>query len=248
MKSILFFILTMAVYMPTDAERARWTMFDIRSWKTAFDAYKTDHGAYPNATTFEQARAAVEPMYMKIAPLRDAWGNAYRIESNANSFRVVSSGADGLFQADTSTPGQLQSFNDDAVATESGNWLFRYWNMRESWDVDRAQSTLYEMRVIRTAVEGYGHVHNEYPSGKTMEDLQKAVQPDFIKILPMHDAWGTPFLYERDDKVGYRVVSAGADGKFDRATWSVGGATTSFAEDAVANGDAPGWFRYWETR
>jgi len=54
MKSILFFILTMAVYMPTDAERARWTMFDMRSWKTAFDAYKMDHGAYPNATTFER--------------------------------------------------------------------------------------------------------------------------------------------------------------------------------------------------
>ena len=115
-------------------------------------------------------------------------------------------------------------------------------------DAERAHWTLYDMRVIRTAVEGYAHVHNEYPVAKTMEDLRSAVQPDFIRILPMNDAWGTPFLYERDEKAGYRVVSAGSDGKFDRATWSTGGTTTSYSDDGVANGDRAGWFRYWEAK
>jgi hypothetical protein len=113
-------------------------------------------------------------------------------------------------------------------------------------DAERAHWTLGDMRIVRTAVEGYARVHNAYPAAKTMEELRSAVQPDFIKILPMHDAWGTPFLYELDDKVGYRVVSAGADRKFDRATWSAGGTTASFNDDAVANGDRAGWFRYWE--
>jgi hypothetical protein len=113
-------------------------------------------------------------------------------------------------------------------------------------DAERAHWTLGDIRIIRTAVEGYARVHNQYPAAKTMEELRVAVQPDYIKVLPMHDVWGTPFLYELDDKVGYRVVSAGADGKFDRTTWSAGGATSSYADDAVANGDRPGWFRYWE--
>lgn len=117
-------------YIPTDAERARWTMFDMRSWKTAFYAYKTDHNVYPTVKSLDEARAAVEPMYIRHAPMTDAWGNPYRIESNASGFRIVSAGADGVFESDVSKGGTLPSFNDDAVATESGNWLFRYWEMK----------------------------------------------------------------------------------------------------------------------
>ena len=63
-------------------------------------------------------------------------------------------------------------------------------------------------------------------------------------------AWGNPFLYERDDKVGYRIVSAGADGKFDRSTWASAGVTNSFADDAVATGsDRRGRYtRSWEIK
>ena len=120
----------LGAYNPTDAERARWTMFDMRSWKTAFDAYKSDHGQYPSVNSLEQARLAVEPLYIKRSPMTDAWGNSYRIESDGKSFRVISAGADGVFQADTSAGGVLQSFNDDAVINESGKWLFRYWEMK----------------------------------------------------------------------------------------------------------------------
>ena len=117
-------------YVPTEAERARWTMFDMYSWKIAFLAYKTDHHVFPTVKTLEDARSAVEPMYILHAPMTDAWGHAYRIESDANGFRVVSAGADGVFESDVSNGGALTSFNDDAVATESGNWLFRRWVMK----------------------------------------------------------------------------------------------------------------------
>lgn len=117
-------------YVPSDAERARWTMFDMRSWKTVFDAYKSDHGQYPVVKTPEEARAMGEPMYIKHAPMVDAWGRPYRIESDGKSFRIVSAGADGVFQSDTSARGVLSSFNDDAVATEEGKWLTRFWEMK----------------------------------------------------------------------------------------------------------------------
>jgi hypothetical protein len=123
-------LLAADLYVPTDSERARWTMFDMRSWKTVFDAYKLDHGQYPVVRTVEEARAIGEPTYVKHAPMIDAWGRPYRIESDAKSFRIVSAGADGIFQSDVSTGGTLQSFNEDAVATEAGNWLFRHWEMK----------------------------------------------------------------------------------------------------------------------
>ena len=115
-------------------------------------------------------------------------------------------------------------------------------------DADRARDTLYRMRAVRTAVEGYAGAHNAWPRAKSMEELRDLVQPQFVKMLPMRDSWGTPFIYELDSNVGYRLVSAGADREFDRKTWSTGGQTTSFNDDAVANGDRAGFFRAWELK
>jgi type II secretion system (T2SS) protein G len=118
-------------YCPTDAERARWTMHDMMSWKTALDAYKTDHNQYPAIKTADDARAAVEPTYIKHLPMTDAWGHPYHVESNATSFRVVSAGADGIFRPDTWTvAGQLPSFDDDAVVTNEGRWWSRRWEFK----------------------------------------------------------------------------------------------------------------------
>ncbi|HYM61086.1 MAG TPA: type II secretion system protein GspG [Thermoanaerobaculia bacterium] len=118
-------------YVPTDAERARWTMHDMRSWQIALGAYKLDHGSFPDAKTLEQARDAVQPVYIAHAPMHDAWGNAYRYESDAkDGFRIVSAGADGKFQPETwSTGGRTASWADDAVITGSGRWLFRMWDL-----------------------------------------------------------------------------------------------------------------------
>jgi hypothetical protein len=117
-------------YVPTDAERARWTMSDMMSWKIVFEAYKTDHQAYPVVKSVDEAKAAGEPVYIRHAPMNDAWGHAYRIESDGKTFRVVSAGADRVFQSDISKPGKLESFNDDAVVTNEGRWLNRSWEMK----------------------------------------------------------------------------------------------------------------------
>lgn len=138
MRRILPILLLLAVpviaadpYCPTDAERARWTMHDMLSWKTVFDAYKSDHGQYPVVSTVEEARAAGEPVYIKHAPLNDAWGRPYRIESDGKTFRIISAGADGTFKPESwATGGQLDSFDDDAVVTNEGRWWFRRWEFK----------------------------------------------------------------------------------------------------------------------
>jgi hypothetical protein len=118
-------------YAPSDAERARWTMGDMVSWRICFAAYKQDHGKYPEVKSAEEAKAAFEPIYIAHLPMTDAWGRAYAVESNANGFTVVSAGADGKFDKRTwSTGSTLNSFDDDAVATNEGKWLFRHWNLK----------------------------------------------------------------------------------------------------------------------
>jgi hypothetical protein len=118
-------------YAPTDTERARWTMGDMVSWRICFAAYKQDHGKYPEVKSAEEAKAAFEPIYVAHLPMTDAWGNAYAVQSDANSFTVVSAGSDGKFDKKSwSTGGTLQSFDEDAVATNEGRWLLRHWNMK----------------------------------------------------------------------------------------------------------------------
>jgi len=103
----------------------------MMSWKTVFQAYATDHGEFPHVRTVEQARAMAEPIYIRHAPLNDAWGNPYRIEADGKTFRIVSAGADGLFKPETwTTGGKVESFDEDAVVTSEGRWWFRSWEFR----------------------------------------------------------------------------------------------------------------------
>jgi hypothetical protein len=139
MKRILFALLVTASipplfaagpYVPTDAERARWTMMDMNSWRTALAAYKLDHGAFPQAKTLEAARAAIEPMYIMHTPMHDAWGNPYRYDLDEHGqYRIISAGADGIFEPDSwSATGRTKDLKADAVGTNEGGWLQRSWD------------------------------------------------------------------------------------------------------------------------
>ena len=117
-------------YVPTDGERARWTMSDMLSLRTAIEAYAKDNKAYPAAANVEELRKQLEGRYMIVAPVRDAWGNPYRYERNGDGFRLVSGGSDGAFDATTwSSAGRATSLSDDAVMNEQGRWLFRFWSL-----------------------------------------------------------------------------------------------------------------------
>ena len=117
-------------YTPTDRDRARWTMSDMTSWRTALEAYAKDHGSYPAAANIDELRNELEKKYMAVAPVVDAWGRPYRYERSGDGFRLVSAGADGRFDAGSwGTKGRAASLNDDAVMTDEGRWLVRFWSL-----------------------------------------------------------------------------------------------------------------------
>ena len=119
-------------YIPTDAERARWTMSDMMSWRTAIDAYCTDFHHFPEAAALEQLRDAVQPRYIAHAPMVDGWGHPYRYQRVGDrNYRVVSAGADGAFdEATWSIPAKRLPFDADAVVTTEGRWMFRSWEFQ----------------------------------------------------------------------------------------------------------------------
>jgi general secretion pathway protein G len=122
---------TTAPYVPSDAERARWTMSDMRSLATAVEAYAVDHKAYPSAATFEAVVLLIQPNYMRKAPATDAWGHAYVYlpAQDRQSYRLVSGGSDGTTDPGSwSVAGVLSSFNEDAVV-DSGS-IVRSWPYR----------------------------------------------------------------------------------------------------------------------
>lgn len=134
MKLILAAIVASSIagaYVPTDAERARWTMSDMRSLATAVEAYAIDYKVYPTAATLEALLPLIQPSYIRKAPAIDAWGHAYVYvpASDGHSYRLVSAGSDGKTDPSSwGVAGPLSSFDDDAVL-ESGSvtrpWPFR---------------------------------------------------------------------------------------------------------------------------
>ena len=120
-------------YIPTDAERARWTMQDMRSWSIVLAAYQADYGKFPVASSLEALVPQIQPVYIRYAPVTDAWGNPYRVAVDANGqvTGVVSAGADGKFDEKSWTvSGEQESFEADAVATAAAGRMFRRWQYR----------------------------------------------------------------------------------------------------------------------
>ncbi len=118
-------------YIPTDAERARWTIKDMNDWAIVLQAYYKDNNHYPEAAGFDELIAQVQPVYIRVAPVRDAWGNAYSYQAtrSGRSCWLASAGSDGQFE--TVQPeefARLANFADDAVVRDGR--LLRGWEFR----------------------------------------------------------------------------------------------------------------------
>jgi uncharacterized protein len=80
------------------------TMTDIETIASAVEAWSIDHDdVYPAVSTWDQLKAELEPDYVQSLPSKDVWGNAYHYAASpdASSYRVVSAGADGIFEWDS---------------------------------------------------------------------------------------------------------------------------------------------------
>jgi hypothetical protein len=129
--AVLAYSIAAVAYVPSDAERARWTMSDLRSLATAVEAYAVDHKSYPSVTTLGELLSLIQPIYIRKAPAVDAWGHAYVYIPSADgkSYRLVSPGSDGATDPKSwETPGPLESFDQDAVV-DSGSFT-RAWPYR----------------------------------------------------------------------------------------------------------------------
>jgi type II secretory pathway pseudopilin PulG len=122
-------LLAASSYMPTDAERARWTYHDMRSIQTVIEAYATDYQRYPAVKTMDELLPLVAPRYIMALPMHDAWGNPYRIESTEKSYRIISAGSDGKFDEPSwATAAKDLPYDADAVIDHgkfTRRWAFK---------------------------------------------------------------------------------------------------------------------------
>ncbi|HVG22619.1 MAG TPA: DUF2059 domain-containing protein [Thermoanaerobaculia bacterium] len=70
-----------------------------------------------------------------------------------------------------------------------------------------------DLRTIATCLEARATDTDEYPQ-VTFDELPPLLEPTYVRKLPRVDPWGTPYAYLADGK-HYRVVSAGADRRFE---------------------------------
>lgn len=109
-----------------------------------------------------------------------------------------------------------------AIAVSACALLFVMWigivaaiaipNLLNAIDRGEQKRTMADLRSIGTAIESYAVDNNAYPAAQTIEGLRDAVQPAYIKALPLTDGWGHPFRIEASP-AAYTVWSAGKDGR-----------------------------------
>jgi len=103
--------------------KQRRTMADMRSIGIVFEAYHLDNDAWPSQPVDKlepivKIELAVQPIYIRSLPLKDAWGNAFVYWTDGESYRVVSSGKDGVFEADYTVEAGLGEITSDDPARD----------------------------------------------------------------------------------------------------------------------------------
>jgi hypothetical protein len=92
-----------------------------------------------------------------------------------------------------------------------------------SMDEPKWSATMESIREIGTAIEAMGADVDQYPPSRTMKELRGALSPVYARDIPLTDAWGTEFRYERSaDGRHYRLTSAGEDRVFEKSGKGVG--------------------------
>ena len=90
----------------TEGEKKRpWrrTMADMRSIAVALEAYATDNdNTYP-AGDYSSLKGVLDPTYIRVLPEKDMWDHAYAyvVSDDKLHYRVVSAGADSIFEWDS---------------------------------------------------------------------------------------------------------------------------------------------------
>jgi general secretion pathway protein G len=110
-----------------ERSKQKRTMADLRTIATSIEARATDKNEYPDVQNFTDLRPLLEPEYVHMLPLVDAWGHPFRYactsyqDGHCNGYALASSGKDGLFENDDlkaaaqSPPAPTKNFDCDII-------------------------------------------------------------------------------------------------------------------------------------
>ncbi len=113
-------------------------------------------------------------------------------------------------------------------------------NLLTAMQKGKQKSTMGDMKAISVALESYIVDNGRVPKGSSLAEIQKDLQPFYIKMLPLKDGWGHDLLYTSTGKSSYSIASPGKDGVFNG--WNQAGfypmtGIEGFANDIIlANG------------
>ncbi len=100
-----------------DRGKQKRTMADLRSVGTAVESYSIDNNNYPKAgSTFATLTGAVEPLYIRKAPIKDGWNNLLQVDVNAGgtAYTLCSPAKNGgTTDCGGAAGGPTGSFEDD---------------------------------------------------------------------------------------------------------------------------------------
>ena len=165
-------------------------------------------------------------LYREHLPRKDGWNENYLCLLLKENLIVLSKGKNGKheFLSGVETMEDIKrefegepEFGDDmALAVGEGGEIINQPKVK----LGVSKRAMADMRSIATAVESFAIDNNVYPDQggglARMDVLQGMVQPLYIKVLPLLDPWGEPFVYWSDGSQ-YILVSSGADRLFDRS-------------------------------
>jgi len=72
-----------------------------------------------------------------------------------------------------------------------------------------------ELQTLGMAVESYVTDNDQSPEAGTIKELQAKISPFHIRVMPLNDPWGNPYLYKKTGPDGYAVACSGYDGSFE---------------------------------
>ena len=110
-------------------------------------------------------------------------------------------------------------------------------NFLNAMDRGKQKRTMADIRSIATAVESYAIDNNRYPATEGWQSvriLKEALEPLYIRQLPLVDGWGRGIMVLSDNE-NYTIVSTGKDGASD-GDWAgdfAAGPFDSFTHDIV---------------
>jgi general secretion pathway protein G len=100
-----------------DRGKQKRTIADIRSIATAIESYAIEHDVFPRASSIDELAPSIQPVFIRVLPRADGWGNRLQVLSSHNGYVIQSAGKDGVFEA--SPPmGARPDFNDDVIFSD----------------------------------------------------------------------------------------------------------------------------------